>query len=138
MDKYYCFHGLMSVFVIWTLMPPFFRKKCILKSAGFVALYIILLTIILFWSILFFGFAFWKWMITWSSMRLEFKLSLWPAHFIYVFLFSLADHSYVVVQLGYLSMPTVCITTMHAPTCLDSCRPHFSSDTWPVYATVSS
>lgn len=88
MDKYYCFHGLMSVFVIWTLMPPFFRKKCILKSAGFVALYIILLTIILFWSILFFGFAFWKWMITWSSMRLEFQLSLWPAHLTYVFLFS--------------------------------------------------
>ena len=50
----------------------------------------------------------------------------------------LADHSFVVVQLGYLSMPTVCITTMHAPTCLDSCRPHFFSDTWPAYVMVSS
>ncbi|KAG5531885.1 hypothetical protein RHGRI_026482 [Rhododendron griersonianum] len=45
---------------------------------------------------------------------------------------------FVVDQLAYLSMATACITTMRDPTCLVSCKLHFSLDTWLASATVSS
>lgn len=43
----------------------------------------------------------------------------------------------MVDQLAYLSMDTACITTMPDPICQVSCKPHFSSGTWLVFAMVS-
>lgn len=40
-------------------------------------------------------------------------------------------------QLGCLFMLTACITTMHDQICLVLCKPHFSLDTWLVYAMAS-
>lgn len=44
---------------------------------------------------------------------------------------------YVVDQLGYLSMLTACITTMHGQICLASCKLLSSLDTWHAYAMAS-
>lgn len=44
----------------------------------------------------------------------------------------------MVDQLGCSSMVTACITIMQDQTCQDSCKLHSSSDTWHVYAMLSS
>lgn len=107
-------------------------EKWILRSASFLALCISIFPSIVFWPFDFCDLHF-----EIKSHVAELKWSFMTCTLNLCFYF-LTDHSYVVVQLDYLSMRTVCITTMHARICLDSCRPHFSLDTWPAYAMVSS